>query len=555
MLKRIAVGPVLVVFSAGLWAQDPAGAPARVARLSYAEGQVGLQSVGSPDWTEARLNYPLSNGDRLWTDNGQAEVRVDAAAVHLAPQTAFSIGYLDEHVFQMSCSEGAMNVRILRANEGDVFEIDTPNGAISLLGPGSYRIDVGPAGDYTTVAVRAGAAEATAAGQSFRADAGQVLRLSGTDGIADLLALNAPDAWDEWCQARDDTFERNLEAAAQYVSWQVVGAEDLSQYGDWQIDVMYGPCWTPHNVPWGWNPYAHGRWIHRWGWTWDDDARWGFAPFHYGRWVHHHGLWRWVPGPRSNRPYFSPALVAFVNPRHDGRIAWVPLGPGEAIGQKTAYLNREHVVDVRHEEFGAAPNSGRVVQPPRRVFDRAVMTRHRLPVGVEARGGTSAIAPSARGRQPDGAVQGPIAPGRRVDQNQRRVDEQQAIETTRIEEQRHRDEQRQAEDRRRQQEQDRAVQQQRRADEQRRADAQRRAEEQSRAQEQRRADERRQADQQRRTEEQRSFRQERQQQEQRRVEPQPRWQAPVRVEPARPAEAPAKQESKSNDSGDRRGRR
>ena len=67
-------------------------------------------------------------------------------------------------------------------------------------------------------------------------------------------------------------------------------------------------------------------------------APWGFAPFHYGRWATFGGRWCWVPGPRSHRPVYAPALVAWVGGAPVGAsaafgggagVAWFPLGPRE----------------------------------------------------------------------------------------------------------------------------------------------------------------------------------------------------------------------------------
>jgi hypothetical protein len=99
--------------------------------------------------------------------------------------------------------------------------------------------------------------------------------------------------------------------------------------------------WYPQVAVADWAPYRYGHWswIAPWGWTWIDDAPWGFAPFHYGRWTRIHERWAWVPGRLTARPYYSPAMVAFLG--GDGAqfslsigagpaVGWYPLAPGEA---------------------------------------------------------------------------------------------------------------------------------------------------------------------------------------------------------------------------------
>src|ERR1041384_8876362 len=115
---------VWLLAAGGRWAQET---PARVGRLSYVYGAVSFRPGSVEDWAPAAVNYPLSNGDRLWTDrDSQAEVHVAATAVHLAPETAFSVVLLDDRVFRMGISEGALNVRIPRLNEGESVEGQTP---------------------------------------------------------------------------------------------------------------------------------------------------------------------------------------------------------------------------------------------------------------------------------------------------------------------------------------------------------------------------------------------------------------------------------------------
>jgi hypothetical protein len=83
----------------------------------------------------------------------------------------------------------------------------------------------------------------------------------------------------------------------------------------------------------GWSPYHNGHWgwVGAYGWTWIDDAPWGFAPFHYGRWAYIGNRWGWCPGPVGVRPYYAPALVAFVGGgvgfSVGGPIGWFALGP------------------------------------------------------------------------------------------------------------------------------------------------------------------------------------------------------------------------------------
>jgi hypothetical protein len=382
-----------------LWGQaDP---PARVGRLNYLTGSVSYRPDSVEDWAAATPNYPLTTGDHLWADQGSgAEMHIGSTAVRLASQTALAILNLDDRTAQFSLSQGFLNVSIGHLEEDETFEVDTPNGAISLLRPGDYRIDVTPDGNSTLVTVRAGEAEVTGGGQAFPVRSGQQGRFSGTDQISsDLEGAPQPDEWDQWCMDRDRREDLAAQASARYVPPEMAGAGDLGQYGVWRDDPMYGPVWVPTGMPGGWAPYRYGHWAYvlPWGWTWIDDAPWGFAPFHYGRWAMVGGGWVWVPGAMVARPVYAPALVAFVGGRDFGAAigaggvgvaAWIPLGPREVyrpyyhvsdvyvrnvnLMQVTnvnvanvTYLNRTYVTAVRQDAFvGARPVAMAVVRVP-----------------------------------------------------------------------------------------------------------------------------------------------------------------------------------------------
>jgi len=253
----------------------------------------------------------------------------------MAPFTAFALLQLDDQVAQMSLAEGTIYLRVSRFLAGDIVEVDTPNGAVAVTQAGDYRIDVDPANNAVSVTVRSGAAEAVGNGRIFPITPGHMLQMVSSAVVADIVDAPVPDAWEQWCVARDTAVERALAASAEYVSPDMLGAEDLSQYGAWSSDADYGEVWIPSGVAADWAPYRCGHWAYvgPWGWTWIDDAHWGFAPFHYGRWIKIGLRYEWVPGEKKTHPIYGPAMVGFVGigPIHvrGGRIAWIPLAPGE----------------------------------------------------------------------------------------------------------------------------------------------------------------------------------------------------------------------------------
>jgi len=335
-------------------AADNDDPPGRVARLSFTHGPVSFEPGGADEWVDARINRPMTTGDRLWSDSGAlAEMNTGSAYIRLGSNTGFSFLNLSDNATQIQLTEGTLLARVRRLDQNETFEIDTPNLAFSIYQAGTYKITVNEAGDVTVVQVRRGEGEVTGGGAAYSLHEGDEGRFAGIDGLVANFDnyQYRPDAFENWSALRDRRIDHSY--SSKYVSPDVIGYEDLDQYGGWRPTGEYGNVWFPHTTEVGWAPYHNGHWayIAPWGYTWVDDEPWGFAPFHYGRWINVEGSWGWVPGPRESeggvyvRPVYAPALVAWVGGPHfsigisvgggGGRysegesVGWFPLGPRE----------------------------------------------------------------------------------------------------------------------------------------------------------------------------------------------------------------------------------
>src|SRR5438876_857527 len=380
--------------------RDP---PSRVGRLSYVSGSVSFRPGDVDDWTNATINYPLHNGDHLWTDSdARAEITVGSSAFRLAPQSAFGFLALDDRTVQVRLSQGSLNVRVRDLAESESLEIDTPSGAVTLLRSGVYRVDVDSTGDTTSVTVRRGEAEVTASGSAFPVHPEQTAMVVGGDSPTyDVRDAIRSDDWEDWCASRDRRWDDAR--SSRYVSRDVIGYEDLDDNGEWRTTPDYGPVWVPRTVATGWAPYRYGHWawVEPWGWTWIDDAPWGFAPFHYGRWVYVGDGWAWVPGRVVARPVYAPALVVFVG----GRNWSVATGARESHdpGSDRAAATRRGAGPVRGARAGPR---GPPRPPPRQRDDPNTAHEHaereRAPLracrysGATRANARSGVAPGAR---------------------------------------------------------------------------------------------------------------------------------------------------------------
>jgi hypothetical protein len=344
-----------------MFGQNSGDPPGRVARLSYMEGAVSFEPAGESDWSQASLNYPLTTGDRLWTDKGaRAELETGNIALRMSEQTDLTTTNLTDQLLQLGLAQGSLRITAYELRPGGQVEIDTPNAAVTVVQAGSYRVDTYPDQNRTLVTVNRGQVQITGNGINETVNSGQAVMLIGADPVqANAVAVPAADSFDQWCAQRDQKYQNAR--SREYVSHYVPGYYDLDQYGSWDTVVEYGPIWYPAGLAVGWCPYRFGRWawVEPWGWTWVDDAPWGFAPFHYGRWVQVGPRWGWLPGPIGVAPIYGPAFVAWVGGAGfsvgfgvGGVAAWFPLGPGEPFypwyHHSDVYLRQVNVTNVRN---------------------------------------------------------------------------------------------------------------------------------------------------------------------------------------------------------------
>ncbi len=347
-----------------------------VARISEIDGRVSYARGDDPDdWQDANRNIPVTIGDRLYTDQrSRVELQVHGGdVVRLGSRTDFAVLNLTDDTRQLAVKSGVASFRIRRLEDWQVFEVDTPNAAVTFDAPGDYRIDVFQGS--TRVAVRDGRAEIAAGGGLIPIGRGEALRIEGfEDPRYDFVSLRGPDDWDRWVAAREARLARAR--SYEYVSDDIAGVSDLDAYGRWSSIPTYGWVWSPTAVAAGWAPYRVGRWIWQdpWGWTWLSAEPWGWAPYHYGRWISYRGRWCWVPVSRRAVyvPYY-PALVAFtgggpgwsaaITVASGGYVGWFPLAPADPLipwwGRprvnvnvtRITYVNRTYLTVVNQNTF------------------------------------------------------------------------------------------------------------------------------------------------------------------------------------------------------------
>ena len=327
------------------------------ARIQRVEGDVALNNTNAANaqadqWIQATENQPFSVGDRIYTrDNSRASLAFTGRNfARLYPNTSLDVLSLSDDRTQLALRDGSAVFDVGYIDDGDLFEVATPYGAVDFQQPGLYNVGID--NGQVLVSVLSGLAQVVGLGGSGQISKGEMLTLLGTtaadvvlsqiDGrnagylVDDYYSSQYPQYYDGRYRdynvyANDpyyfDPYRRNV--SYQYVNSYIPGLYDLDYYGDWRNMDGYGYAWAPR-VDAGWMPYQSGYWYTDYphGPTWVSSEPWGYAPYHYGRWAFIGDRWYWVPDKTNVTPVYSPALVAFM-PFGNDHIGWVPLGPGD----------------------------------------------------------------------------------------------------------------------------------------------------------------------------------------------------------------------------------
>jgi ferric-dicitrate binding protein FerR (iron transport regulator) len=195
----LALAPVL--FGAVLAAGAPPGRPVI---LQYLNGSVSIQPRGVGNWVAAVANRPLTISDNLWTEKAsRAELNVGTGILRMNAETSLTIVNADRRTVQVRIHQGTLHLHVRHLFPGEIYEVDSSNGAFTLSKGGDYRFDVDPKADTTTITVWKGKGSITGERRAVEVHAHEQVRLSGTTAAYERHKAPSPDSFDEWCRVRN----------------------------------------------------------------------------------------------------------------------------------------------------------------------------------------------------------------------------------------------------------------------------------------------------------------------------------------------------------------
>jgi hypothetical protein len=347
MRRTTSILVALFIATALGYAQDPAPAPAQdpkevkytnesIARLSFIEGKAFVQRASDLGYEEAAVNMPISEGDRIGTTDGRAEIHFGKGNfIRLDADTKLDVLNLpkkDDSITRFRVWSGNIYVVVGTLKKEKSIELHTADSSFYVLDRGVYRVNVRENRD-TEIEVFAGLIEAAGEGGSTVLKASQRLEISEGrfDGKPATFIAVANDSFDKFNESRTAVTAKQYAKA--YLPEDLSDFEaELDENGEWINVAPYGDVWVPGGVDDDWRPYYNGQWT--WlplsGWTWWPYDPWGWATFHYGRW--HWGVsigWYWIP-----TSIWGPAWVNWW--WDDFYFGWAPISywgyPGVCYG-------------------------------------------------------------------------------------------------------------------------------------------------------------------------------------------------------------------------------
>jgi len=336
MKKPAGMLTVFLFILSTLSAEEPKYTNSSFARLSYITGNTYIQRAADLGYEEGVVNMPITEGDRLGTTDGRAEIFLGNRN-YVRLDNNIKIDFLnlpkrDSELTRIRIWSGNVyfNVKFLEKEKN--IEIHTSDVSLYVLSEGLYRIDVRE-NTETEIFVFYGLLEA--AGETDSVLIKDEHRLEAIEGRFTSRPTRfyavAEDSFDRWNEHRDSLVPKRY--AKRYMPEELEDYEyELGSYGDWIYFRPYGWVWAPRGVGLDWRPYYRGRWtwIPLCGWTWVPYESWGWCVYHYGRWHWSLGLgWYWIP-TRS----WGPAWVSWY--RGYDYYAWAPLS---YYGYPTVVIN------------------------------------------------------------------------------------------------------------------------------------------------------------------------------------------------------------------------
>jgi hypothetical protein len=275
----------------------------RIVRLSEVKGEVQLDRLTGKGFEGAMANLPITEGARLKTGNGVAEVEFeDNSTVRVAQNSLIEFPRLEmlpsgAKASSVSLLQGMVYVNLLNT-KGNEFAVKFGLQTVNLPPDSHIRLQLTPT--ETNLAVMHGEVAVqepsgtTIVGKNKTAtfSAGQSEPM-----IAKSVVEQPLDSWDHDAVQYHKSYANATSFGNSPYSY---GINDMNYYGSFiNASGCGGSMWRPYFTSASWDPFGSGAWAYypSAGYSWVSPYPWGWTPYHYGSWNYCQGVgWGWRPG-------------------------------------------------------------------------------------------------------------------------------------------------------------------------------------------------------------------------------------------------------------------
>ncbi len=272
-------------------------------RLSEVKGEVQLDRQTGKGFEGAMANLPVTEGSKLKTENGVAEVEFeDNSTVRVAPNSLVEFPRLEllpsgAKASSISVLQGMVYVSLVNT-KGNEFSVKFgPNDTMNLPPDSHVRLQL--TSTEAKLAVMHGdvlieePSGSTTVGKNKTATFN--LTAQSQPEIAKSVVEQPLDNWDSDAVQYHKSFANATRYGGSPYSY---GINDMNYYGSFTSGCG-GSMWRPYFTSASWDPYGSGAWAYypSAGYSWVSPYPWGWTPYHYGSWSFCQGVgWGWLPG-------------------------------------------------------------------------------------------------------------------------------------------------------------------------------------------------------------------------------------------------------------------
>ena len=346
--------------------QSETAAPGvRIVRLSEVNGDVQLDRQTGRGFEAAFANLPITQGGRLRTGEGAAEVEFeDNSSLRLTPHSlvefpVLSLGSDGTRATTVHVVQGTIYASLTKGKQSNV---NVTFGRETLaLGP-SAHIELAVDGKQPRLDVLDGTVQAVNGATTTTVGKKKALLFDPANSAPPtLLSKNEKGPYDDWDKHSVEYHQHLAPSGGNYASVPYAyGLADMNYYGAFSNVGGCGMMWQPYLASANWSPYSNGTWA--WypgaGYSWVSPYPWGWTAFHSGSWNYCPSRgWGWQPGNQWNGLRNAP-LVKLPSGPHRLRppMKPIPLGPTTvAVNEKplvASKLNEKDSFVFRKDSAG-----------------------------------------------------------------------------------------------------------------------------------------------------------------------------------------------------------